>query len=163
MDGEDFLISTTVQEVFKNCEILGWYSTSSSAPTEEDLAFHRGPISTWNSSPLYLRLDPTAQATAKELPLEVYESQVQLVDGVATLQLVPCTFKLEAQEVERVIVDHMAKITGQVQQGAPESASLISLRDAVRSLQTRVQILLTYLTDATQRTPFIVVMVGWRR
>ena len=63
-----------------------------------------------NESALFLQLDPTALTSgARDFPLQVYESIIDMVDGNTRLVFIKSTYKVETGEAECIAVDHVAK------------------------------------------------------
>jgi hypothetical protein len=94
-------------------------------------------------------LDPAASAESKDLPIRIYESVVLTVREVPAVDFVRASFTLEAEETERVVVDHVAKTSGSSNDGtvaavvSPFAATLA----AVKALQQRIRVLILYLSD----------------
>ena len=65
-----------------------------------------------NENPLLLYLD-TLRANKNEdvLPLKVYESRTQIVEGTPKNVFIELAFKVGAIEPERIAIDHVAKMT----------------------------------------------------
>ena len=64
-------------KVFQDLDFLGWYSTGD-APNRSDIAVHK-QICDINESPVFLKLNPATKHT--DLPITVYESVIDIVDG----------------------------------------------------------------------------------
>lgn len=101
--------SPPVKEVFKDLEILGWYATGT-APHADHVPLHR-QIEAVNESPLFVLLNPAAAASpaARELPVSVFESRVELVGEAQQLLFVDTGYTLATEEAERIGVDHVAR------------------------------------------------------
>ncbi|TPX56053.1 hypothetical protein PhCBS80983_g04834 [Powellomyces hirtus] len=82
-----------VKQVFPKYDCLGWYSTEH------------------NESPLFLQLDPTSPPDAKDFPISIYESIMDIVGGQAQLLFLKSEYKIETGEAERIAVDHVAHAT----------------------------------------------------
>lgn len=75
-----------------------------------------------NESPLYLLLGETVSPAAKELPIQLYESETHVVNSVPQMLFVRVPFKIETVEAERVSVDHVAKVSSKVDEGGTSCA-----------------------------------------
>uniref|UniRef100_A0A8C5MV23 COP9 signalosome complex subunit 6 n=1 Tax=Leptobrachium leishanense TaxID=445787 RepID=A0A8C5MV23_9ANUR len=60
-------------------------------------------------SPLFLKLNPMTKHT--DLPVSVYESVIDIVNGEATMLLAELPYTLATEEAERIGVDHVARMT----------------------------------------------------
>lgn len=96
-----------VRQVFKDFDYLGWYSTGPE-PTAAEIHVHE-QFATFNESPLYVQLFPNVVATSKDLPIAVYESVIDIVDGKAQTLFVKSQYRVETMEAERIAVNHVAK------------------------------------------------------
>ena len=67
----------SLDQVFQDLDFLGWYSTGD-APNRSDIAVHK-QICDINESPVFLKLNPATKHT--DLPITVYESVIDIVDG----------------------------------------------------------------------------------
>lgn len=109
-----FLKSRQAQykQVFPTLDLLGWY-TVGDVPTPQDLAIHK-QLFAYNETPLLLQLHQTVTSFENaevngELPIRVYESVVELVQGETTNFFVPAGYKIETGEAERIAVDYASK------------------------------------------------------
>jgi len=93
------------KQVFSDFDFLGWYTTGG-APTEQDIILHK-QVCTINESPVLLKLDPFGKHT--DLPVSVYESVIDLINGEVTMLFIELEFTLATEEAERIGVDHIAK------------------------------------------------------
>lgn len=84
---------------------MGWYTTGG-VPTEQDIILHK-QVCTINESPVLLKLDPFGKHT--DLPVSVYESVIDLINGEVTMLFIELEFTLATEEAERIGVDHIAK------------------------------------------------------
>ena len=81
----------------------------------------------YNETPIFVQLHQTVSSFENaevngELPIRVYESVVEMVQGETTNFFVPVGFKIETGEAERIAVDHASK-AGAESGGGHESAS----------------------------------------
>lgn len=133
--------------VYKELEFLGWYSTGS-IPTEADLVLHK-QIMEYNENPLYLTLDPLHSSQTREIPINIYESLLQIVNNNAELKFVKVPYTIETLDAERIAVDHVAH----TQSGLETSTvvpHLSGLHNAIKMLHSRIRIILTFL-EATKK------------
>lgn len=87
-------------------DFLGWYTTGDS-PNESDIHVHK-QICEINESPVILKLNPFTRNA--DLPVTMYESVIDLVNGEATMLFVELTYTLATEEAERIGVDHVARM-----------------------------------------------------
>jgi len=116
-----------VSQVFKNYDLLGWYSTGSECKPK-DIEIHNQvgtakPLQNceltkiyqfiaFNESPLYLLLDPVAsKINTRGLPLTLYESELRIINDEPTMLFSKVQYKIETGEAERIAVDHVAHVT----------------------------------------------------
>ncbi len=138
-----------VKKVFATFEVVGWYSTGALEPEARDLDIHKQVLA-FNEAPLHLRLDALIQPRARELPVAVFESEVQVARDAAALVFVRSAYKIETGEAERIAVDHVAHARDDHAAGSRLALQLGSVRHAIAALVMRVRILAAFL-DASQR------------
>lgn len=143
----EFLESKSMQfkEVFPNLDLLGWYTTGA-AVTDGHMAVHKQMMRV-NESPLFLLLDPAPKSTARELPLSVFESVVEIKDDKQTTAFVNTGYGLATEEAERIGIDHVAKVSGST---GPTTSSEVTLhlsthRSAMEMMRERIVIIRNYL------------------
>lgn len=146
-----FLRSRQAQykQVFPTLDLLGWY-TVGEVPTPQDLEVHKQLLA-YNETPLLVQLHQTvasfenAEANG-ELPIRVYESVVELVQGETTNFFVPAGYKIETGEAERIAVDYASK-AGAESGGDHDSmlAGMQAQHSAITKLNDRIRQVLTYL------------------
>ena len=95
------------KQVFSDLDFLGWYTTSP-APTDKHIKIHR-QICQINESPIVLLMD-TSNKHIEQLPIQLFESVIDIVAGEATMLFVPLTYTLATEEAERIGVDHVARV-----------------------------------------------------
>lgn len=97
-----------------------------------------------NESPVLMKL--STEVRTNELPISVYESVIDLVDGEARMQFVKLTYTIATEEAERIGVDHIARLSSL---GSSEQSSvaeqLAVQHSAVKMLHTRVRLILDYV------------------
>jgi len=134
------------KKVFPHVEFLGWYSTGSQVQPA-DIEVHKQLVEV-SESPLYLLLDTVACANpaTRDLPVEIYESELRMVSDKPTMLFVKVPFRIETQEAERISVDHIARITASGGSAASQLTShFMGVHNAITMLNTRVNIILKYL------------------
>jgi len=131
--------------VFKNYDILGWYSTGSECKPK-DLEIHNQFLP-FNESPLYLLLDPVAsKVNTRGLPITLYESELRIINDEPTTLFSKVLYKIETGEAERIAVDHVAHVTptgGEA--GSQLTAHLMGTHNAIKMLHTKIKILKKFL------------------
>ncbi|RWS21551.1 COP9 signalosome complex subunit 6-like protein [Leptotrombidium deliense] len=136
------------KQVFPDLDFLGWYTTGETPPKETDIKIHR-QICEINESPVLLKLNPLARST--RLPISMYESVIDLVNGEATVLLVELSYTLVTEEAERIGLDHCARMSSTQQEGsATNSVVAEQLRcqyNAVKMLRDRVKLILDFVKD----------------
>lgn len=127
--------------MFKNLDFLGWYTTGSS-PTENDIRVHK-QICEINESPLFLKLNPLAKTN--DLPISLFESVIDIVEGATRMLFVETPYTLATEEAERIGVDHVARLsnTGTVD-SSTVSEHLLAQYNAIKMLHSRVKMILEY-------------------
>lgn len=100
------------KQVFPTLDILGWY-TIGDVPTPQDVEIHKQLVA-YNETPLLVQLHQTVASFEHaevngELPIRVYESVVEMVQGETANFLVPAGYRIETGEAERIAVDHASK------------------------------------------------------
>ncbi|KAI1299309.1 COP9 signalosome complex subunit 6 [Halotydeus destructor] len=134
------------KQVFPDLDFLGWY-TAGEAPTESDIKVHK-QMCEINESPIFLKLAPTSGQA--KLPITVYESVIDLVNGEATLLFVQVEYNLVTEEAERIGLDHMAHLSSQATGESATSVVADHLRcqlNAVKMLRDRVRLIRDYVKD----------------
>jgi COP9 signalosome complex subunit 6 len=96
-----------------------------------------------NESPIFLRLDPSKDASQKDLPVYLYESELHVLEGVPSFIFVQAKYTIETSEAERIGVDQVAKIlpTGAASGSNQLTAHLGSMHSAIKMLISRVALL----------------------
>jgi hypothetical protein len=72
----------------------------------QDIDLHR-EIAAIIENPLYLLLDTTDGAGVRDLPVQMLESEVHMIDDTPTLTFAKSSYHLETEEAERVSVDQV--------------------------------------------------------
>jgi COP9 signalosome complex subunit 6 len=93
------------KQVFSTMEFVGWYTIGGS-PTKEDVEFHQ-QVCPDSENGLLLKLSPISRTD--QLPLSIYESLIEIVEGRATVLFTPVSYTLATEEAERIGVDHVAR------------------------------------------------------
>lgn len=137
------------KQVFPDLDFLGWYTIGDS-PTLEDIEIHR-QICEINESPIFMKLNPSSKHS--RLPISIFESVIDLVNGQATLLFSPVTFSLATEEAERIGLDHMARLSSNSSKsnGSGSSVAAEHLRvqyNAVKMLRDRVKLIRDFVVDS---------------
>jgi len=130
------------KQVFSDLDFLGWY-TNGDSPTEADIKVHK-QICEINESPLFLKLNP--QARHNELPVSMFESVIDLVNGHATMLFVELSYTLATEEAERIGLDHVARMTSnETGESSLVAEHLQAQHNAIKMLHSRVKLVLDYV------------------
>lgn len=133
---------TQFKQVFSDMDFLGWYTTGDS-PDNKDIKIHR-QICEINESPIFLKMNP--QAAHSDLPVTVYESVIDLVEGEATMLFVKLPYTLATEEAERIGVDHVARmLANESGESSVVAEHLTAQHSAIKMLHSRVKLVLQYL------------------
>lgn len=127
--------------VFPKQDIVGWYCSGRQL-TDRHLAVHR-KICEYNESPLLLLLDPVIDHSRKDLPLDVFETELHVVDGVPQTIFVKANYSMETSDAERIGVDQVAKIlpSGRASGSEQLIAHLTGLHSAIKMLVAKLGII----------------------
>lgn len=135
------------KQVFSDLDFLGWYNIGEEV-TESDIKLHQ-QICQINENPVFLRMNPMSKTS--ELPVNIYESVVDLVDKETKLRLVELPYVLATEEAERIGVDHVARLSSnKFGEGSTVSQHLMAQFKAVKMLHSRLSILHQYLSHMHQ-------------
>ncbi|KAI9256892.1 maintenance of mitochondrial structure and function-domain-containing protein [Sporodiniella umbellata] len=139
-----------LKQVFPTLDFMGWY-TIGTQPTDTDLSLHDQFLSI-NESSLFLQLNPTALVEGtKHFPIDIYEPIMDIKDnGHTHLAFVKMPYRLETGEAERIAIDHVAKpssATSDTTLGNTLISHMITQRNAIAMLHSRIQFLHQYLQD----------------
>lgn len=106
----------------------------------------------FNESPMLLMLDTNPEATAREIPMFLYETEYKVVGDKPELKFLKSLYKIETSDSERLAVDHVARATGAPAGGSQLTSHLDSMFRAIKMLRMRVGIIIEYLksTQAQQ-------------
>uniref|UniRef100_A0A8C7DS50 COP9 signalosome complex subunit 6 n=1 Tax=Oncorhynchus kisutch TaxID=8019 RepID=A0A8C7DS50_ONCKI len=130
------------KQVFKDMEFLGWYTTGGPCD-QSDIHIHK-QVCEIIESPLFLKLNPMTKHT--DLPVNVYESVIDIINGEATMLFAELGYTLATEEAERIGVDHVARMTAT---GTGENSTvaehLIAQHSAIKMLHSRVKVILEYV------------------
>ncbi|EDW43210.1 COP9 signalosome complex subunit 6 [Drosophila sechellia] len=133
------------KQVFSDLDFIGWYTTGDN-PTADDIKIQR-QIAAINECPIMLQLNPLSRSV-DHLPLKLFESLIDLVDGEATMLFVPLTYTLATEEAERIGVDHVARMTSNESgEKSVVAEHLVAQDSAIKMLNTRIKIVLQYIRD----------------
>uniref|UniRef100_A0A2M4ATQ6 COP9 signalosome complex subunit 6 n=2 Tax=Anopheles triannulatus TaxID=58253 RepID=A0A2M4ATQ6_9DIPT len=131
------------KQVFSDLDFLGWYTTDG-IPTEKHINIHK-QICEINECPIMLLLDPLSR-NMNQLPISVYESVIDIVQGDAMMLFVPLSYTLATEEAERIGVDHVARMsTNESDENSTVVEHLLAQYSAIKMLNSRVKIVLAYI------------------
>jgi len=152
-DGQPVVIDMTYlrarldqyKTTFPSYDMLGWYSTVAGVQ-EGDLKVHQD-LGELTESLLYLTLEPTGALGDRELPINVYESEVVVVNDGPTMRFVKGSYNIDSVESERIAVDHVAHIlpSGDSNSSSALAQHLGGQYTAVQMLAERVDVIRRYL------------------
>lgn len=133
------------KQVFSELDFIGWYTTGE-FPTEREIKIQK-QIADINECPIMLQLNPVSR-NVDQLPLKLYESVIDIVQGEATMLLVPLVYTLATEEAERIGVDHVARMsTNETGEKSVVAEHLVAQDSAIKMLNTRIKIVLKYIRD----------------
>lgn len=131
------------KQVFSDLDFLGWYTTGS-VPSEKHINIHK-QICQINECPIMVLLDPTSR-NMNQLPISLYESVIDIVQGDAVMLFVPLTYTLATEEAERIGVDHVARMsTNDSDENSTVAEHLLAQHSAIKMLHSRIKIVLAYI------------------
>jgi len=135
-------------EAYPNYELLGWYSNGKE-PWKGDKLIHDA-IKEYNDRPLYMLMDDKAPEETRELPIYLYEEQVQVAStGEVSFNFGLTPYAIGADEAERITVVHCARAGG-ADEGSSVRSHYSTLVKAVRMLHERISVIHQYLLDVQQ-------------
>lgn len=140
------------KQVFSELDFLGWYTTGEE-PTQADVFVHK-QICQINECPVMMQLNPSSK-NVDSLPIGLYESVIDIVQGEATMLFVPLTYTLATEEAERIGVDHVARMrmsTNDATENSVVAEHLIQQHGAIKMLHSRVKIILAYMKELQRGT-----------
>eukprot|EP00877_Chromochloris_zofingiensis_P010803 jgi/Chrzof1/5977/Cz16g22120.t1 len=131
--------------VFPKLDVVGWYVTGSRIE-ETHMQLHR-KIMELNESAVLLMLNPSVDHTRKDLPVDVYETEFHVVNGVPQFIFVHANYSVETSDAERIGVDQVAKIlpSGKATGSEQLNAHLTGLHSAIKMLTAKVGVLQQYM------------------
>ncbi|KAF0977057.1 hypothetical protein FDP41_003710 [Naegleria fowleri] len=134
------------KQVFKNYDVLGWYSTGTEIRPEYKQIHEE--IARYNESPLMILVGVAFGSVQKELPLYVYESNINASSG--TVSWATLNYKIETEESERIVVDQVNRMDKRDGSSSSLVPQYITLSNAVNMLIERVEVLINYLEQVKQ-------------
>ncbi|XP_065177957.1 COP9 signalosome complex subunit 6-like [Sycon ciliatum] len=134
---------TQYKQVFKNLELLGWYTAGSQPAGErEEKLLHQ--LTSFNENPIWLKFNP--QSDGLKQPITLYETVFDVTSSGPVVQFVEVNTSLAAEEAERICVDHVARLRHQnASEESQVAGPLSSQASAIRMLQTRIVLLQEYI------------------
>lgn len=80
------------------------------------------------------------------MPVNLYESVIDLVNGEATMLFVPLQYTLATEEAERIGVDHVARMSSNDSgESSLVAEHLTAQHSAIKMLYSRVRLVLEYM------------------
>jgi len=130
--------------IFKNHDLLGWYSTGDECKPA-DIQIHNQFIP-FNESPLYLLLDTLVSKVTSGLPVQLFESELRIINDEPTLLFSKVQYRIETGEAERIAVDHVARVSASgTADGSQLTAHLAGMHSAIKMLHSKIKNLTAYL------------------
>lgn len=130
------------KQVFNDLDFLGWYTTGST-PIESDILLHK-QICSINESPVLLKLDPFGKHT--DLPVYIFESVIDLVNGEVTMLFIQLEFTLASDEAECIGVEHIAKLSNSDTMAQSTVAEHLNTQySAIKLLNNRIRVIYEYV------------------
>lgn len=81
-----------------------------------------------------------------QLPISLYESVIDIVQGQAMMLFVPLVYTLATEEAERIGVDHVARMSNNdTDANSTVAEHLLAQYNAIKMLNSRVKIILAYI------------------
>jgi len=138
---QDFLSRKTksMKTVFKELDVVGWYSTGKNI-SSNDNAVHRTMCELFDSA-LYMLVDSKMDSKDTELPIQIFEGNIEMVNGKSTLIFSPTSYKIETQEAERIAVDHISHYTKSSNSSSQLVSQLNNLHNSISMLSRRTKVL----------------------
>lgn len=128
------------KQVFPKLDLVGWYTTGSSIG-EHDMSINQ-TLMELNESPILMLLDTKVDATRKDLPVMLFETEMHVVDGSPVHTFAKAAYSMETSDAERIGVDQVAKIlpSGKASGSEQLTAHLLGLHSAIKMLNARVKL-----------------------
>lgn len=130
------------QTTFPELDVVGWYTTGRTVTATELATVHEKLVKPLCEAPLILLLDPLPPADERKLPVWIVETRKS--DSGVTHEKVP--FDIESEEAERVGIDAAMKVDENAGANAGLGPQARRLLDAVEALNTRIRVVVAYLT-----------------
>lgn len=137
------------KQVFQDLDFLGWYTTGETV-TEKDINVHK-QICEINECPIMFQLNPLSR-NVDQIPVRLFETIIDIVQGEATMLFVPLTYTLATEEAERIGVDHVVRMsTNDVGEKSVLAEHLVVQHSAIKMLHSRVKLVLQYIKDVENK------------
>jgi len=130
------------QRVYEHDEILGWYTTGKFEAY--DIGIHQ-QVEAYNESPLFLLLDPETKPGSQNLPIQMCETTVKVVDEKPRIVFTKIPYSIETTEAERIAVDHVANVSTGGR--SMLTSHLSTLQSAIKMLNMRVKIITRFVQE----------------
>lgn len=135
--------------VHPNYEIMGWYATGKSISEQDHSMYHQ--LLPYNESPLFLLLDTSPDPNARDIPMFIYDTENNIINGESKILFSKKTYKVETSDSERLTVDHLARYTGTSESGSQLRYHLESIKRAIKMLNLRIGIIVQYLHATAEK------------
>lgn len=128
-------------------DFLGWYITGNGTdkPSQQDIELHKQIINI-AESPIFLKMNPQGGHT--DLPVKVYESIIDIMNGETKMLFVELSYTLSTEDAERIGVDHVARMSSNdAQENSLVAETLTVQFNAIKMLHTRLKLILGHLKE----------------
>lgn len=132
-------------------EVMGWYATGKDVSAQEKQMYEQ--VLPLNESPLLLLLDVQPEASAREIPMSLFETEFKVVGDAPELKFMKTMYKIETSDSERLAVDHIARASNTPAAAGQSqlTSHLDSMFRAIKMLRMRVGIIIEYLKATEQQ------------
>lgn len=141
----------TAKTVMPKYEVMGWYATGKDVSAQEKQMYEQ--VLPLNESPLLLLLDVQPEASAREIPMSLFETEFKVVGDAPELKFMKTMYKIETSDSERLAVDHIARASNTPAAAGQSqlTSHLDSMFRAIKMLRMRVGIIIEYLKATEQQ------------
>lgn len=130
-------------EVFPHYDFLGWY-TNGSEPTTREMYIHRQMMEV-NPSALFVQIDTNPPNDSKDIPVRVFETITESVDGQSEFFFTNVPYILETEDSERIAVDYINHSAVADASRSQVSTKLAIQQSAISMLASRIKVLHQYV------------------
>jgi len=129
-------------QVYKNYEILGWYSTGPGIIVGDEKIHRQLMDSGLNDSPLYMTCDCDIDDSVKELPITMAEAKMADDESIEWVSL---GYAIETEISEHISVEEVSKGSGNEGENSQLAPQFAKMGQAVDMLNDHTHILINYL------------------